>query len=154
MIIDEWLIIWWKEGHFWFLYRKYIISSKNLCGMLTITKNQHLSQILRLAMCAAISIPSYWYPFYISYEFAEYDHRMGFMIFFFGFPFLITATYFSISILNKLMSGLKSVRAKWRCIVCFVGVILATPSILAVFILIVSTVLNLLSLLIYICREL
>ena len=121
--------------------------------MLTITKNQHLSQILRLAMCAAVSIPSFWYPFYISCKFSEYDHRMGFMVFIFGFPFLILATYFSISTLNKLLHGLKSVRVHWRYIICFIGVILATPSVLGVLIIIISIALNLLSLLIYICRE-
>ena len=121
--------------------------------MFVITKNQHLSQILRLAMCAAVSIPSFWYPFYIANKFAEYDSRMGFIIFFFGFPFLVTATYFSISTLSKLMSGLKFVRAKWRCVVCFGGVILATPSILAILTLIVSLLFNVLSLVVYMYRE-
>jgi len=105
-------------------------------------------------MCAAISIPSFWYPFYIANKFAEYDPRMGFIIFFFGFPFLVSATYFSISILNKLIHGVKSIRAKWRYIVFFLGVILATPSILAALTLIVSLLFNVLSLVIYIWREL
>lgn len=135
------------------LYANNIISSWNLYGMFVITKNQHLSQILRLAMCAAISIPSFWYPFYIANKFAEYDPRMGFIIFFFGFPFLVSATYFSISILIKLIHGVKSIRAKWRYIVFFLGVILATPSILAALTLIISLLFNVLSLVIYMYRE-
>jgi len=122
--------------------------------MLTITKNQHLSQILRLAMCAAVSIPSFWYPFYIACKFAEYDHRMGSIAFGFGFPFLILAAYFSISTLNKLIHGLKSFPAHRRYIMCFIGVILAAPSVLGVFTAIINMAVMFLYLLIYCCREL
>lgn len=122
--------------------------------MLTITKNQHLSRILRLAMCAAVSIPSFWYPFYIACKFAEYDHRMGFMVYIFGFPFLILATYFSISTLNKLVHGLKSVPVHWRYVICVTGVILAAPSVLGVLTAIINMAVMFLYLLIYCCREL
>jgi len=57
---------------------------------------------------------------------------MGFFIFFVAGPFLLLAASFSIILLFKLIRELKSVRAKWRYLVGSVGVILATPSIIAI----------------------
>lgn len=99
--------------------------------MFTITKNQTLSHILRLSLCAAISILGFWCPYYFAGQFAEYDHRMGGVLFF-AVPFLILAAFFSIILLYKLIHKLKSIRAKWRYIVGCIGVILTIPSILAV----------------------
>ena len=79
---------------------------------------------------------------------------MGFVVYVFGFPFLILATYFSISTLNKLVHGLKPLRLHWRYIVCFIGVILAAPSILGLLTAIINMAVMFLYLLIYCCREL
>ena len=117
------------------------------------TKNQTLSHILRLALCAAISVSCFWCPYYFAGQFAEYDHRMG-VVLFFGLPFLILAALFSIILLYKLTRKLKSVRAKWRYLVFCIGVILAIPSILAVLLIGINIALILLSLTIHICREL
>lgn len=100
-------------------------------GVLTITKNQTLSHILRLSLCAAISISGFWCPYYFAGQFAEYDSRMGVVVFF-ALPFLILAAFFSIILIYNLIRKLKSVRAKWRYLVGCIGVILTVPSILAV----------------------
>jgi len=105
----------------------------------TITTNSHVSHILRLAMCAAISIVGFWCPFLTAYQYAEYDHRMG-GVMCFALPFLILAAYFSIILLHRLIRGLKAVRAKWRYLVGFFGVILAIPSILAVILMVINIV--------------
>lgn len=99
--------------------------------MFTITKNQTLSHILWLSLCAAISISGFWCPYYFAGQFDEYDHQMGGVVFF-AVPFLILAALFSIIFLYKLIRKLKSVRAKWRYLVGCIGVILTVPSILAV----------------------
>ena len=121
--------------------------------MFTITKNTHLSHILRLAMCSAISITGFWYPYYLSGQFAEYDHRMGVVVFF-ALPFLILTAFFSIVLLHKLIRGLKSVRAKWRYLIVFIGVILTIPSILAVLIIGIYYVFGLWFIAIHMWREL
>lgn len=121
--------------------------------MFIITKNPHLSHILRLALCAAISISGFWCPYYFAGQFAEYDNRMGVVVFF-ALPLLILAAFFSTILLYKLIHGLKSIRAKWRYLLGCIGIVLAIPSILAVLLIGIKIALILLSLTIHICREL
>jgi hypothetical protein len=83
-----------------------MISSWDLYEVFTITTNEHLSHTLRLAMCATISIVGLWYPLYIAGQFAEYDNRMGFFIFFVAGPFLLLAASFSIILLLSLSVSL------------------------------------------------
>ena len=104
-------------------------------------------------MCSAISITGFWYPYYLSGQFAEYDHRMGVVVFF-ALPFLILTAFFSIVLLHKLIRGLKSVRAKWRYLIVFIGVILTIPSILAVLIIGIYYVFGLWFIAIHMWREL
>ena len=121
--------------------------------MFTITKNQTLSHILRLSLCAAISISGFWCPYYFAGQFAEYDSRMGVVVFF-ALPLLILAAFFSIILLYKLIRKLKSVRAKWRYLVGCIGVILTVPSILAVLFIGINLGFTLLFVAIHICRDL
>jgi hypothetical protein len=102
--------------------------------VLTIAKNPYLSHILRLVMCVAISIAGFWCPYFLSYQYAEYDNRMG-GVCFFALPFLILAAIFSVIVLYKLICGLKSVQTHWRYLLGCIGVILAIPSIFAVLLL-------------------
>ena len=121
--------------------------------MFTITKNQTLSHILRLSLCAAISISGFWCPYYFAGQFAEYDNRMGGVVFF-AVPLLILAAFFSIILLFKLILGLKSIRAKWRYLLGCIGIFLAIPSILAVLLIGINLGFTLLFVAIHICRDL
>jgi hypothetical protein len=98
-----------------------------------INPNSHLSNILRIAACAVISTISFWCPYYFAgyYEIIApgVDHRLGFFMYFIAFPFSILAAIFCMILLIKLFRELKSVRARWRYLVGFLGVVLAIPSI-------------------------
>ena len=63
--------------------------------MFAIEPSSPVSQILRLALCALVSIAGFWYPLIISYQYDEYDNRMGSVVFF-ALPFLALAAVFSI----------------------------------------------------------
>jgi len=99
--------------------------------MLTITTNPYLSHIFRLASCASVSIAGFWCPFIAGIRYAEYDNRMGFVIFS-ALPFLGLAMVFTIVLLSRLIRGLKTVRAWWRYPILFIGIILTIPSLLAI----------------------
>lgn len=100
--------------------------------MFKINTNSPLSNILRIAACAVISTISFWCPYYFAGYYEKIapgvDHRLGCFVVI-GFPFLIFAAIFSIILLIKLFRELKSVRAKWRYLVGFTGVVLAIPSV-------------------------
>jgi hypothetical protein len=107
-------------------------SVKECYEVFRIKTNTQVSNILRLAACAVISTISFWYPYYLGDYYEKIapgvDSRLGFIIFC-GLPFLGGAAVFSIILVIKLFRELKSVRAKWRYLVGFTGVVLTIPSV-------------------------
>ena len=98
--------------------------------MLTIKPSSSLSHILRLSLCAMVSIAGFWCPFIISYQYAEYDHRIGGVVLL-ALPFLVMAAIFSVILLYRLIRGLKGIEVRRRYIIGFIGVLIAAPSIFA-----------------------
>jgi hypothetical protein len=99
--------------------------------MFAIEPNSSISHILRLVLCALVSIAGFWYPLIIGHQYAEYDNRMGFVVFI-ALPLVGLAALFSIILLYRLFCSLKMVQARWRHIVVLVGLLTAAPSILAI----------------------